>query len=142
MKSPMKYIVYGVAAVILVVILAVVYVGPGRIGRLSTIPPAGVKLEKPTVSLVIKFSDTDIATVSATATTPYEALTLVAATKGMPVRVRQYDFGVFVESVRDISVTGEKSWIYFVNGEGGKVAADKYTLHEGDIVEWRYTKPL
>ena len=37
--------------------------------------------------------------------------------------------------------TKDLSWIYFVNGKSGEVAADKYELKNGDKVEWKYMKP-
>jgi hypothetical protein len=76
-----------------------------------------------------------------TASTPYEALKAIAAEKNLPLSVKQYEFGVFVEAIGDKKNTNETAWIYFVNGESGTVAADKLGLESGDRVEWKYIKP-
>lgn len=59
----------------------------------------------------------------------------------IPLKVENYDFGVFVKSINGLESSNEKSWIYFVNGESGQVAADKMKLKTGDLVEWKYIAP-
>lgn len=76
------------------------------------------------------------------ASTPYEALVSVASKNNITLQTKQYDFGVFVEGIGDQKNTTEKAWIYFVNGKSGEVASDKYTLKQGDTVEWKYTTPI
>lgn len=110
-----------------------------RRGMVPEPPTQPVRLEKPEVTLTLDFGKGDIATVSTTAKTAYEALKNVTDVKGIPVKTKQYDFGLFVESIRDIPSGREKAWIYFVNGTSAQVAADKYELVKGDRVEWRYT---
>jgi hypothetical protein len=60
---------------------------------------------------------------------------------GISLDTQQYDFGVFVKSIDGFESSTEMSWIYFVNGESGSVAADNYTLNPGDVVEWKYLPP-
>lgn len=115
----------------------------GMVARRGVVPepPAQpVRLEKPEVILTLDFGKGDIATVSTTAKTAYDALKNVTDVKGIPVKTKQYDFGIFVESIRDISSGRDKAWIYFVNGKSAQVAADKYELVKDDRVEWRYTE--
>ena len=76
------------------------------------------------------------------ATTAYDALVEVSSRTAIPVEKKQYDFGVFVEKIGDLANTKEKAWIYYVNGVSGDVAADKKSIKNGDVVEWRYEKPL
>lgn len=76
------------------------------------------------------------------AMTPYEALTKIASQKQILVQTKQYDFGVFVEAIAGKENTKDKTWIYFVNGKSGEVAADKYTLKQNDAVEWKYITPI
>ncbi len=71
----------------------------------------------------------------------YAALTALAEQKRIEVITKQYDFGVFVQQIGPLANTKEKSWIYFVNGKAGTVAADKQSLNAGDTVEWKYMKP-
>lgn len=140
MQLKSRYLIFTVAIIVFVFTLAAAFVGPGRIGRLPPFPPE-VKLEKPEITLVVDFG-TDIATVSTAARTPYEALTLFSEVQGVKVESKQYDFGLFVESVRDLPNAKDKAWIYFVNGQAGQVAADKYQLKDKDKVEWRYIEPI
>jgi hypothetical protein len=76
------------------------------------------------------------------ATTVYDALVQVSSRAAIPVEKKQYDFGVFVEKIGDYGNTKEKAWIYYVNGVSGDVAADKKSIKNGDVVQWRYEKPL
>jgi len=61
--------------------------------------------------------------------------------QGMEVAAKEYELGTLVESIGDYSNSSEKAWIYFVNDQAGEVAADKYRLQAGDVVEWRFIKP-
>ena len=73
------------------------------------------------------------------ADTAYEALEAVAAQKGYKINYKQYKYGLIVEEINRVKNTSEKSWIYSVNGNTGMIAADRYKLSPGDIVEWKYT---
>ena len=96
------------------------------------------------VSLEIDFGDGKVATYSglpATGETAYEILSEVAKKEGMTIDAKQYDFGIFIQGIGGKENTNDKSWIYFVNGEAGNVAADQRILEAGDRVEWKYIKP-
>lgn len=54
------------------------------------------------------------------------------------VQMKQYDFGVFVEKINDLESNLHDTWIYYINGESGKIAADQATLNPGDQIEWKY----
>ena len=83
-----------------------------------------------------------VATVSGvTAQTAFQALSTAAKKQNLELKTKQYDFGVFVEQIGAVANTKEKSWIYFVNGKSGTVAADKQSLKSGDTVEWKYITP-
>ena|SRR5450759_5269484 len=87
-------------------------------------------------------SGSSIATVSGVAAqNAFQALSEAAKKKNLELKTKQYDFGVFVEQIGTIANTKEKSWIYFVNGKSGTVAADKQSLKAGDTVEWKYITP-
>jgi len=47
---------------------------------------------------------------------------------------------VFVDAINGVANDLDKSnyWMYYVNGEIAPVSADKYILHNGDHVEWKY----
>ncbi len=74
-------------------------------------------------------------------TTVFDVLKLTASDNAIEIKTKQYDFGVFIESVGGLLNTKDKAWIYFVNGKSGNIAADKYILKNGDIVEWKYITP-
>ncbi|MCX6816673.1 MAG: DUF5667 domain-containing protein [Candidatus Beckwithbacteria bacterium] len=90
------------------------------------------------VKTKIDFGDNQVVTATVSASTALEALE--NASSG--VKVKDYDWGKLVEEVTTKKNTPQKAWIYFVNGEAGKVAADKQEVKAGDIVEWRYEKPI
>jgi hypothetical protein len=76
------------------------------------------------------------------APTVYDALIQFASQTAIPIGQKHYDFGVFIESIGDKLNTKDNAWIYYVNGISGDMAADKKIIKPGDIVEWRYEKPL
>lgn len=95
----------------------------------------------PTVSVTLDTGAT-VATVSGVrAQNAFQALSEAAKKQHLELKTKQYDFGVFVEQIGMFSNTKEKSWIYFVNGKSGTVAADKQRLNTGDTVEWKYITP-
>jgi hypothetical protein len=76
------------------------------------------------------------------ASTAYDALTVAGSQAAIPIETKQYDFGVFIEKIGDRANTKDNAWIYYVNGVTGDVAADKKIIKPGDVVEWRYEKPM
>jgi hypothetical protein len=48
--------------------------------------------------------------------------------------------GEFIEEINGIKNSGEKNWIYYVNGEKAKVGVSNYKINNGDIVSWKYEK--
>jgi hypothetical protein len=74
-------------------------------------------------------------------TTAYTLLQKASETGDIEMETQKYDFGVFVNSINGFDSTEEKSWIYFVNGESGQIAADQMKVSAGDYVEWRYIAP-
>jgi hypothetical protein len=73
--------------------------------------------------------------------TAFSILKEAADANSLNLDTQQYDFGVFVKSINGKVSSADKSWIYFVNGKSGQVAADKYELKPADKVEWRYITP-
>lgn len=105
---------------------------------------APVEQEKtvPKVSVTIDFGDSTIRNFTdITASTPFEALQNATTANSLPVEIKKYDFGTLVESINGFKNSADKAWVYYVNGQSGTVASDKYELKNGDIVEWKYVKP-
>lgn len=136
------------------IIFAVILVGVGiwisqggTILRLSQ--PSVEVIPTPTkvsATLVLEFSEEDIATYSGIQlekpATVFGILEKAAQDNKIELVTKQYDFGIFVESIGGVENSKERSWIYFVNGKSGEVASDKYEISEGDLIEWRYIKPI
>lgn len=102
---------------------------------ISILPTQQIQEKK--VDFVIDFGSGAPATYSGVlALTAYDVL------KNSPyeVVVKQYDFGIMVTSIKGMENTKERAWMYSVNGKHGETAADKYVLHEGDRIEWKFTK--
>lgn len=74
-------------------------------------------------------------------TTAYSLLQKIAESMDLELETTQYDFGVFVKAINGRESTAEMSWIYFVNGNSGDVAADQKQINAGDTVEWKYLAP-
>jgi len=73
--------------------------------------------------------------------TAYDLLKKTAEVNNFEIKVKQYDFGVFVEEIDGRKNTNEKAWIYFLNTVSATTAADKYIVESDDLIEWKYIKP-
>lgn len=73
--------------------------------------------------------------------TAYSVLKKSAENNQLEMHIKEYDFGVFVESVGDYQSGADMSWIYFVDGQSGDKAADQYQVKPDQVVEWKYIKP-
>jgi hypothetical protein len=100
------------------------------------------RLNKPTPKAA---SQIDTNTIALKATqknqTPFSLLNEFARQKAIILKTKAYSFGTLVEAIGNRKNTKEKAWIYFVNNVSGNVAADKYLLKPGDLVEWKYIAP-
>ena len=48
--------------------------------------------------------------------------------------------GKFIEEINGTKNSGEKNWIYYVNGQKANIGISNYKINNGDIVSWRYEK--
>ena len=109
--------------------------------RTAHVNPSETAAPVSTITVVLNTGE-EISTVSGIrAENAFAALTTMAKQKNFELKTKQYDVGVFVEEIGTFVNTKEKSWIYFVNGKAGTVAADRQSLHAGDTVEWKYMTP-
>ncbi|MFH1971530.1 MAG: DUF4430 domain-containing protein [Patescibacteria group bacterium] len=74
--------------------------------------------------------------------TAYDLLKKTAEVNNFEIKVKQYDFGVFIEEIDGRKNTNEKAWIYFLNAESASTGADKYTVQPDDLIEWKYIEPI
>lgn len=110
----------------------------------QTASPSPTQEASQNAELVITFDDGSTVTFTkekAVDETAFSILKEVTDAKSLTLETTQYDFGVFVKSINGEESSADKSWIYFVNGQSGQVAADQYKLKPGDKVEWKYVVP-
>ena len=134
-----------VAALIPVFFVAGLWAGSVFLGEQET-TPVGEEENLITATLIIDYGDgnvTQFENVSTNATTVLDFL-LYCSAKDMgnyTVEISywpQYD-SYLVESINGYrNGDGNRYWEYTVNGELPMVGADKYVLHDGDVVEWKF----
>lgn len=73
--------------------------------------------------------------------TAFSFLKIVAEENNIDLQTKQYDFGVFVESIAGKKSNQKKAWVYYINGDSANEAADKYLVQPGDKIEWKYKQP-
>lgn len=96
------------------------------------------------INLIVDFGNKEIKSfdlVVGSEDTAFSVLKTTAEKENINLEIKQYDFGVFIEKIGDFKSTAKKSWIYYVNGESGQIAADQQKLKNGDKVEWKYETP-
>lgn len=94
------------------------------------------------VEVRVDFGDEEEAVELVEAKTAYEALQATAENRDWLIQVKNYDFGSLVEAINGQKNTSDKAWIYFINGQAATQAADKQELKAGDVMEWKYEKPI
>jgi len=62
--------------------------------------------------------------------------------QGFEVKTKEYSFGTMVEAIGQRVNTADLVWIYYVNGKAGEVGAVAKKVNPGDIVLWKYEKPI
>jgi len=48
------------------------------------------------------------------------------------------EMGIFIEEINGAKGTGDKYWIYYVNGKEADVGISNYKINTGDVVSWKY----
>jgi hypothetical protein len=54
------------------------------------------------------------------------------------VAFKQYDFGVFIESINGLAGDEKHFWALYIDDEQSQVGADQLVLQKGDRIEFRY----
>ncbi len=74
-------------------------------------------------------------------TTVIGAMNILSSTTSFTFTGREYpSLGFFVDSINGKKNNGGLYWFLYVNGKSSETGASATTLHDGDIVEWRYEK--
>lgn len=49
------------------------------------------------------------------------------------------EYGIMITKISDkVGGTDNKYWSWWLNGEMGQVAADRYVVQPGDVIEWQF----
>jgi hypothetical protein len=102
------------------------------------------KVAENKITLTLDFGNRDVKTFTEPPTsnsTAFSILKDVADKENLSLVTKRYSFGIFVQSINGKESSPSLSWIYFVNGTSGTIAADTYKLAPGDKVDWRYVTP-
>lgn len=112
---------------------------PVNFNRVTTAPvsPTPVKKDE---TVTIDFGNRKKVSGNVYAQTAYEALEKLSKDNNLSVEIKQYKFGKMVTGIGTVANSQDKSWLYFVNGQAAQIAADRYVVHPGDAVEWKYGK--
>lgn len=135
---------YTLLAIIILFLAGFFYYKNSNLKNSLTTPTSNVAVAESKINLVIDFGNGDIKNFDLTANsedTAFSILKTATEKENINLQVKQYDFGVFVEKIGESESTAEKSWIYYVNGESGQIAADQQKLKNGDKIEWKYEIP-
>lgn len=54
------------------------------------------------------------------------------------IESKQYDFGIFIESIDGLKGDDQNYWAFYVNDEYAQQGADQTTLEAGDVVTFKY----
>jgi hypothetical protein len=67
-----------------------------------------------------------------------EALTMAMTLEKKTVMTKEVPNGLVVESIGSYSRTSTQSWKYWVNGKRGLIAPDRYVVHPGNTIIWKF----
>lgn len=68
------------------------------------------------------------------------ALKEIAKARSLEVSVKEFKYGSLIEKIGDTASTKDSYWAYYVNGQLGNVAGDKFIIHPKDTVVWKFEK--
>ena len=99
-----------------------------------------VRLSQKEVAVIVDFGNGRKIEGGVEAVNAYEALTNLAKKRDIIVSVKQYKFGVLVETIDDLTNSNVAAWGYSVNGKIGQIAADHHLVYPSDAVLWEYKR--
>ena len=72
--------------------------------------------------------------------TAFDVLKFYSKEHGVVLKVKEYDFGMFVEGIGDKMGDKNNFWLYYVNGKLANASADNTEVEAGDIIKFEFTK--
>ena len=71
--------------------------------------------------------------------TAFDVLEEGAQGLGLPLKIKNYDIGVFIEAIGDKeNGEGYRYWLFYINDEMPTVSADNKEVKPGDKIEFRF----
>ena len=147
-----KKIFLALFAIILVIILLLLQQLGVQQGRVTTVPlpterqyelteaTPTLRLAQKEVAVIVDFGNGRKIEGGVEAVNAYEALANLAIKRDIIVSVKQYKFGVLVETIDDLTNSNVAAWGYSVNGKIGQIAADHHLVNPSDTVLWEYKR--
>lgn len=87
-----------------------------------------------------KQSETKIASVAENASA-WEALKTIVGEQNIEYKDYGGELGIFIGAIYGVKPTGNKFWLFKVNGEGAKVGVSNYKVKEGDQLQFVISEP-
>ena len=87
-----------------------------------------------------KQSETKMASVTENASA-WKALIIVVGEQNVEYKDYGGELGIFISAINQVKPTGNKFWLFKVNGEGAKVGVSSYKVKEGDRLEFVISEP-
>lgn len=92
------------------------------------------------IAVVIDFGNGRRIEGGVNAANAFEALSILTRARDITIAVKEYKFGVLVESIDNLKNTNVSAWSYSVNGKPGQIAADRQLINSNDTVTWEYKR--
>ncbi|MBI2327683.1 DUF4430 domain-containing protein [Candidatus Curtissbacteria bacterium] len=110
-------------------------------------PPAPQIEEVKIIDIPIKIdygkenqSETKIAKVEENSSA-WEALKTAAGEQNIEYKDYGGELGIFISAINQVKPTGNKFWLFKVNGEGASVGVSSYKVQNGDKLEFVISEP-
>lgn|SRR3990167_4260316 len=73
--------------------------------------------------------------------TAWDYLKLAVGEENVEYKDYGGNLGIFIQSINEVKPSGNKFWLFKVNGDGAKVGASSYIVKEGDKIEFVISEP-
>lgn len=69
----------------------------------------------------------------------YDFMTILQKKGKIKFKDKTYTgMGKLIEEINGTKNSGEKNWIYYVNGKKANIGVSNYKINPGDVVSWKY----
>lgn len=74
-------------------------------------------------------------------TTAWEATKKAIGEENLEYKDYGGDLGIFISAINNVKPTGNKFWLFKVNGQGADIGVSSYKLKQGDQIEFVISEP-